>query len=101
MTEPKLYIVHVGFYDREPNYGVYELHTNIFVAAESPDEAKRLAKASPWYRDKKMHTDGIQEIGAVMGYRVRLEPEAALNGTTQIRSFSYDDLNPAHPIGNS
>lgn len=98
-TAKKLYIVHVGYYDAETNYNVYESHTNFFVAATSPQEAKKIVKAMPIYEAKKMHTDGVQEIQAVSGHHVRLEEDAALVGATQVRSYSYNDLNPAAPIG--
>lgn len=93
-AEKKLYVVHVGFYDEEPNYGVYESHTNMFVVATSPQEAKAIAKKSAWYQNKKMHTDGVQEIRAVQGFRILAQEDASLNGQSDIQSFSYNDLNP-------
>jgi len=95
----KLYIVHVGFYDEEPNFGVYEAHTNFFVVASSPQEAKQLVKAKPVYAAKQMHTDGVQEIEAVDGLRVVFQEDQALKGANLIRSFSYNQLNPAAAIG--
>ena len=97
-ADKKLYIVHVGFYDRETNYGIYESHTNFFIAASSPQEAKKIAKENPIYRDKKMHTDGIQEIGAVQGYRVKLVKDPALDESDVLKNSSYDELNPTAPI---
>jgi len=46
-----------------------------------------------------MHTDGIQEIEAVDGLRIAFHEDAALNGSSLIRSYSYNQLNPAAPIG--
>ena len=94
-ADKKLYIVHVGFYDRETNYGIYESHTNFLIAASSPQEAKILAKENSLYRDKKMHTDGIQEIGVVQGYRVKLVKDPALNDADLLKSTSYEELNPS------
>ncbi len=94
----KLYIVHVGFYDKETNYGIYESHTNIFVAATSPQEARQIAKTIPIYKAKGMHTDGIQEINAVQGFHVRLEKDAALNGGDVVNNSDYEALNPGVPI---
>ncbi len=95
--DKKLYIVHLGFYDQETNFGVYESHTNVFVAASTPQEAKLIAKAMPMYKNKKMHTDGIQEITAVQGFRVKLEPDASLDNDTVLNNFDYTQLNPANP----
>ncbi len=90
----KLYLVHVGFYDEAVGYGVYESHANFFVLAESPQEAKRLVKAKPLYAEKKMHTDGVQEIEAVGGHRLSFTPDPALEGADLLRSYTYNDLNP-------
>ena len=90
----KLFVVHLGYYDATTNFGVYESHTNVFVAARDAREAKQIAKAMPMYKDKKMHTDGIQEITAVQGYRICLEPDATLAAETQISSIAYQELNP-------
>ena len=37
--DKKLYVVHVGFYDEQS--GIYESHTNFFVAAADQREAKQ------------------------------------------------------------
>jgi Domain of Unknown Function (DUF1543) len=96
----KLYLVHTGFYDKETNFGIYESHTNFFVAASSPQEAKQIVKAMPAYKAKKMHTDGVQEIEMVQGFRVKLQKEANTNDDL-VNSFSYDQLNPSAPISNA
>jgi hypothetical protein len=46
-----------------------------------------------------MHTDGVQEIIAVDGHMLQFQPDAALNGGNIIHSYSYNQLNPAAPIG--
>ena len=47
MEDPKLYLVHCGFYDGETSCGgVYEGHTNIFTVSASPQDARQAAKAS-------------------------------------------------------
>jgi hypothetical protein len=66
----KLYLVHCGFYDPVAGDGIYEIHTNLFVVAESFADAKLKAKALPEYQKKKMHVDGIQEIEKVQGYEM-------------------------------
>lgn len=68
----KLYLVHTGFYHEVAGGGIYELHTNLFVAARSFDDARARAKALPEFKAKKMHIDGMQEIEQVDGYRVEL-----------------------------
>jgi hypothetical protein len=95
----KLYVVHVGFYDKEPNFGVYEAHTNFFVIASSPRAAKQAVKAKPVYKKKKMHTDGVQEIIAVDGCQIKFAKDAKLKGGNIVNSYSYNELNPAAPIG--
>jgi hypothetical protein len=41
-----------------------------------------------------MHVDGLQEIQAVNGFRVRLEWDASLDDQTQLLSFKHRDLAP-------
>ena len=36
----KLYLIHAGFYDENIYNGIYESHTNYFVAAKDLKEAK-------------------------------------------------------------
>ncbi len=98
-ADKKLYIVHVGFYDEHPNFGVYEAHTNFFVVAATPQEAKKIVKSRPVYTDKKMHTDGIQEIEVVGGQRLKFENDNSLKGEDIIRNYSYNQLNSESPIG--
>ncbi len=90
----KLFLVHCGFYDLEVGDGLYESHVNFFVAAESPEEARRLAKQRPEAKLKRMHVDGLQEIRAVGGHRVRLEPDAALEKPDELVVIRHRDLAP-------
>jgi hypothetical protein len=83
----KLYIVHVGYYDQEIGYGMYESHTNFFVVAEDERAAKRKTLSKPVFKERKMHIDGIQEITVVDGYCVQLE-KAGIEGD-QLCSIGY------------
>ena len=40
----KLFLIHVGFYDTEIMDGIYEQHSNYFVAAENIKDAKNKSK---------------------------------------------------------
>lgn len=88
----KLYLVHCGFYDNALSDGIFENHTNFFVAAESFDDAKIKAKLIPEFKDKRMHVDGIQEIECVEGHQVKLVQEARFQGKTIITSHKHRDL---------
>ena len=68
----KLFQVHTGFYDPNISDGFYEGHTNIFVCANSKQEAQKKVKEKKEYKNFKMHIDGIQEITAVDNYKVKL-----------------------------
>ena len=85
----KLYLVHCGFYDPAVGDGLYELHTNLFVVADSFDAAKAAAKAKAIFKSKRMHVDGMQEISAVDGCRIELVPEAQLHGETILATSRY------------
>lgn len=90
----KLYLVHCGFYDSEVCDGLYESHVNFFVSAKSFDEARAKAKQLPEFAAKRMHIDGLQEIQAVNGFRVRMEYDPSLGNQTQIVNFKHRDLAP-------
>lgn len=92
-----LYLVHCGFYDHELSDGVYESHTNFFVAAESFDDARAKAKLNPEFKGKRMHVDGLQEIQAVDGYRVSVARDVALEGRSVVVSSRHRDLAPKAP----
>ncbi len=90
-----LYLVHCGFYDMELADGIYESHTNFFVVADSFEHARVRAKEIPDFKGKRMHVDGVQEISAVLGHRIRLERDATLaEGESDIRSHRHRDLAP-------
>jgi len=85
----KLYIVHVGFYDDE--IGIYELHSNFFVAAVDIAEVKKIVKSKDIFKKKQMHIDAVQEIDIVDGYKVTLELNQACDNKST--SYSYDEIN--------
>jgi hypothetical protein len=88
----KLYLIHCGFYDTEVCEGLYESHANFFIAAPSSDAARAEVKKQADFIKKRMHVDGLQEIQAVNGYRVQLEPNASLQNQTIITNFKHRDL---------
>lgn len=90
----KLFLVHCGFYDSEISDGLYESHTNFFVAAESFEDARTKAKLLKEFQAKRMHVDGLQEIQAVDGFKIQLEPDATLINKTMIINFKHRDLAP-------
>ena len=68
-----LYLIHTGYYDKNIGGGFYEQHTNIFIAAKSPYEARELIKKNKEYINKKMHIDGIKEINNIDGYDIQIK----------------------------
>lgn len=84
----KLFIVHVGYYDHE--VGIYELHTNFFVAAHDVRDARHIIKEKPIFQQKKMHIDAVQEIEVVDGYRVTLTADQG--NATQVKNYGYTEL---------
>jgi hypothetical protein len=68
----KLYLVHTGYYDKSFGDGFYEQHTNIFVVAHTPYDAREKVKKHKDFIDKKMHIDGIKEIENIDGYDIEL-----------------------------
>jgi hypothetical protein len=90
-----LFLIHCGFYDElTSSGGVFESHTNFFLVAENAEAARQKAKASEFFRSKRMHIDGIQQIEMVDGYRILLSREGAADHATQIQSFQFRDLVP-------
>lgn len=89
-----LYLIHCGFYDMDLCDGIYESHVNFFVAAPSFEEARLKAKQLPEFQGKRMHVDGVQEISAVSGMRIKLEEDSSLNGKTIVTSHRHRDLAP-------
>lgn len=90
----RLYMIHCGFYDPEIGNGIYENHTNIFISAETIEEARSKAKALPEFKRKHMHIDGLLEIQAVEGHQVVLQKDPALEGKTRISSLKYGSRVP-------
>ena len=88
----KLYLIHCGFYDPDLCDGIYESHVNLFVAAESFDSAKVRVRENPVFKQKRMHVDGMEELEAVNGARIRLEHDPALEGKTLTVSHRHRDL---------
>ncbi len=88
----KLYLVHCGYYDQETLDGVYESHVNLFVAAESFEEARAKAKQHPLFREKRMHVDGLQQLDAIDGFRVDLKEDRALDGRSHVLTDRYRGL---------
>ena len=82
----KLYLVHTGYYDKNISDGFFEQHTNIFIAANTPYEAREKVKKNKEYIDKKMHIDGIKEIENIDGYDIELKN----NGNKEkVNSFNH------------
>ena len=84
----KLFMVHVGYYDKLIGEGLYETHLNYFVAAEDAKDAKDKAHQIPEFQERSMHIDGMKEIASVDGYKVSLERDEASESGQVI---SYDD----------
>ena len=86
----KLFMVHVGYYDKSIGEGLYETHLNYFVAAEDAKDAKNKAHQLSEFRERSMHIDGMKEISSVDGYKVTLEKDVESESGQVI---SYDDTN--------
>jgi len=87
----KLYLIHCGFYDQKIGNNIYEFHTNLFVVASSPEEAKIKAKTDPMFRKKKMHIDGMVEINGVSGYKLELK-KSRIKDQNNLKFFDYRGL---------
>ncbi len=90
----KLYLVHCGFYDNDICDGIFESHVNLYVVAESFDEAKVKAKQQAIFKNKRMHVDGLQEIKTVDGFDIGLTENSAAKGETVILNNKHRDLAP-------
>jgi len=88
----KLYLVHCGYYETQVSGGIFESHVNIVVAAETFDDAKRRVRLESPFKTYKMHIDGIQEIEAVQGYRVRLDIDHVLDHQSLVTPELHRDL---------
>lgn len=80
-------MAHVGFY--ESTNGIYEIHSNIFVAAENIQDAKNKIKNKDIFIEKNMHIDGIQELLNVDGYNINLEK---MQHETVNSVYHYQDI---------
>ena len=87
-----LYLVHCGFYDPEICEGIFEFHTNFFVVAQDFENARLNVKNIPEFKLKRMHIDGVQQITAVLGYRVILLEVAELNGKSVVKNHNFREL---------
>ena len=83
----KLYLVHAGYYNREIMGGLYEQHTNYFVVAKNLKAAKKKARLNLAFKKNKMHIDGIQELIAIDGYRIKLIKDDLKDDMV---TYSYD-----------
>ena len=72
----KLFMVHVGYYDKSIGEGLYETHLNYFVAAQDAKDAKKKAHQLSEFQERSMHIDGMKEISSVDGYKVTLEKDS-------------------------
>lgn len=90
----KLFLVHCGFYDEKLSNGIYENHTNFFLAAENFEDARNNAKQLAEFKNHRMHVDGILQLEAVNGFDIKLESNVGLNGQSKITSFKHRDLAP-------
>ena len=84
----KLFMVHVGYYDKSIGEGLYETHLNYFVAAKDAKEAKNKTYKLSEFQERSMHIDGMKEISSVDGYKVTLKKDA---GSESGEVISYDD----------
>lgn len=90
----KLFLVHCGFYDEEVCEAQFESHVNLFVVAETWEEARALVRGRPIFRAKKMHVDGVQEVRAVDGWSVELRRDETRPGQTVLVGHRHRDLAP-------
>ena len=50
----KLFMVHVGFYDKSIGEGIYETHLNYFIAAEDSKDAKTKTHALKEFQERTL-----------------------------------------------
>lgn len=90
----KLFLVHCGFYDPDLEGGLYENHTNFMICAKDWQEAKQRVKQMTSFKKRKMHIDGLMEIEAVEGYRIRCDKDSELGGKTRLSQLKYGSRVP-------
>jgi len=83
----KMYLIHAGYYNPEIMGGLYEQHTNYFIVAKSVIDAKKRARQNSLFKKNKMHIDGIQELIAIDGYRIKLIKDDLKDDMV---TYSYD-----------
>jgi hypothetical protein len=88
----KLYLIHCGFYDPEVCDGIYEGHVNLFVVAESFEQAKRQVRLDPAFKLRRMHVDGVQQVDAVHGHRITATPDPSLEGRAVLTRERHRDF---------
>jgi len=88
----KLYLVHCGYYETQISNGIFESHVNLVAAGESFEDAKVRVRQEPTFKRFKMHIDGIQEIEAVQGFRIKLEQDLRLREQNIVNSEQHRDL---------
>lgn len=88
---PALYLIHCGFYDDELG-GIYESHFNLFVVADSFEEARAKAKQSHEFKLRRMHIDGIQLVSSVQGWRVDLKADPMMDQKSVIIARTHREL---------
>lgn len=87
-----LYLVHVGFYNETWGHNVFENHTNFFVVAENPQDARAKVKAKGEVKQWRMHIDGIIHIEQVDGYKIELTPTSSTQ--TIMNTTAHRELAP-------
>jgi hypothetical protein len=93
----KLYMVHVGFYNETWGSGIFENHTNFFVVAENPKDARLKVKEKEDVKKFRMHIDGIVEINQIDGYKIELSK--TVSDDTSLSYTTHREL--ATPTSNS
>ncbi len=90
-----MYLIHAGYYNPEIMGGLYEQHTNYFIVAKSVIDAKKRARQNSLFKKNKMHIDGIQELIAIDGYRIKLIKDDLKDDMV---TYSYDivSINQMH-----
>ncbi len=94
MQIPYLFLIHCGYYDTSLCEGAFESHINFYIVAQNIEEAKEKAKSTPFFKERKMHIDGIQQLEAIDGFRIELKEDKKLNGESIIHQNNYRQLAP-------
>lgn len=92
MENKQLFLVHLGYYDKEISNGLYESHVNIFVVASDFNHARDIAKENELVKKHKMHIDGLQRVEMIQGYQVSLNPCGG--NDTIVENYNFRELAP-------